>query len=394
MTFSLTWMADVLKQAGLKVAPVDGWEDRGLGDVGPTLGVICHHTAGPRNGNMPSLDILIRGRPDLSGPLSQLGLGRDGTYYLIAAGRCNHAGKGSWKGNTSGNTNFIGIEAEHTGQPADPWPAVQMDAYHRGVAALLKHATRDAGDCAGHKDFAPGRKSDPTFDMAAFRARVAAIMSGAVPAPVLIPAAEPPAPGGAAGRPTLRRGATGPLVILLQQRLGLTADGSFGPRTEAAVRAFQRARGMVPDGIFGPKSWAALDAAPAAAPVVAAPPTNNGSSNMATEPWPNTLASKVLAAYINTKFGMSPGALMLRNPPMGAMPFYNNSASAGIREAELGIVAGDMLEFLAELSIPFEVGSALDPAHSELVAAMMTETAPSAGMSVAINNHYRFLDEV
>ena len=394
MTFSLIWMSDALEQAGLKVAPVDGWESRGLGDVGATLGVICHHTAGPRTGNMPSLEVLIRGRPDLSGPLSQLGLGRDGTYYLIAAGRCNHAGKGSWKGITSGNTNFIGIEAEHTGQPADPWPAVQIDAYQRGVAAILKHAGRAPDDCAGHKEFAPGRKSDPTFDMAAFRERVAAIVAGTVPAPALIPAAEPSVAGGAAGRQTLRRGDSGPLVIQLQQRLGLSADGSFGPRTEATVRALQRARGMVPDGIVGPKTWAALDAAPAATMMAAAPPTTNGSSNMANEPWPNTLASKVLAAYINTKFGMSPGVLMLRNPPMGAMPFFNNSASPGIREAELGLVAGGMLKFLAELSIPFEAASSLDPAHSELVAAMLVETAPSAGMSVAINNHYRFLDEV
>src|SRR6202795_2411225 len=110
MTFSLTWLPDVLKGAGLKFALVDGWGTRGHGDVGRTLGVLCHHTAGPRHGNMPSLNTVTKGRSDLAGPLAQLGLGRDGTYYVVAAGKCNHAGAGSWMGITTGNTSFIGIE--------------------------------------------------------------------------------------------------------------------------------------------------------------------------------------------------------------------------------------------------------------------------------------------
>lgn len=263
MAFSLVWLPEVLKRAGLKVALVDGWEIRGRGDVGRTLGVLCHHTAGHRHGNMPSLDVLIHGRPNLGGPLAQLGLGRDGTYYVIAAGRCNHAGTGSWQGITSGNTNFIGIEAENTGRPNDdPWPSIQIDAYHRGVAAILAHVGLTSASCAGHKEFAPTRKTDPTLDMSAFRATVAAIMSGARPTPPLIPASEPPlVPGGAPGRKTLRRGMQGDLVRALQARLGLVLDGHFGPRTEAAVREFQRRQQIVPDGIVGPKTWAALDAA-------------------------------------------------------------------------------------------------------------------------------------
>jgi peptidoglycan hydrolase-like protein with peptidoglycan-binding domain len=262
MAFSLVWLPDVLKDAGLKVAVVDGWQFRGRGDVGRTLGVLCHHTAGGRTGNMPSLDVLVHGRADLSGPLAQLGLGRDGTYYVIAAGRCNHAGAGEWQGIASGNTNFIGIEAENTGQRNDdPWPAIQVDAYHRGVAAVLKHAGLTAESCAGHKEFAPKRKPDPSLDMPSFRASVAAIMAGTVPTPPLIPAAEPPRTNGAPSRGTLRRGSQGALVETLQKRLGLVVDGDFGPRTEAAVREFQRGRQMVPDGIVGPKTWAALDAA-------------------------------------------------------------------------------------------------------------------------------------
>lgn len=257
MIYSLTWLPAVLRAADLKVAEVDGWESRGVGSMGDVAGVICHYTAGPRQGNMPSLRTLIDGRSDLHGPLSQIGLGRDGTCYVIAAGRCNHAGDGSWKGISAGNTRFIGIEAENTGGADDsPWPEVQLDAYRRAVATILRQLGRSADFCAGHKEYAtpPGRKSDPDFDMAAFRAAVAAILSGAAPPPILIPAVE----AGGLARPTLRRGDHGDLVRLLQQSLQLEADGVFGPMTEASVRQFQRDRGLVPDGIFGPRSWAAL----------------------------------------------------------------------------------------------------------------------------------------
>jgi hypothetical protein len=264
MTFSLIWLPDALKAAGLKVALVPGWESRGRGEAGPTLGVLCHHTAGPLKGNMPSLNLLINGRPDLPGPLAQVGLGRDGTFFVIAAGRCNHAGAGNWKGVTAGNTNLIGIEAENTGLPNDsPWPDVQMDAYHRGAAAILKHAGRSADFCAGHKEYAQprGRKFDPNFDMDGFRVAVEAIMSGTAPDPVLIAPAEPPVkPGAPTGRPTLRRGAKGTLVTQVQAKVGVAPDGQFGANTEAAVRAFQRDHNLVPDGIVGPSTWAALDA--------------------------------------------------------------------------------------------------------------------------------------
>ena len=39
---------------------------------------------------------------------------------------------------------------------------------------------------------------------------------------------------------------------------GLTVDGIFGPKTEAAVKAFQAANGLTPDGVVGRKTWAAL----------------------------------------------------------------------------------------------------------------------------------------
>jgi N-acetyl-anhydromuramyl-L-alanine amidase AmpD len=256
----LLWLPDVLRAAGLKVAEVEGWTTRGGENVGRTLGVICHYTATVGGGNMPTLGLLIRGREDLPGPLAQLGLGRDGTYYVIASGRANHAGAGVWNGITTGNTNFIGIEAENSGRASDPWPAVQVDAYKRGVAAILGQVGRTAASCCGHREYArpAGRKSDPNLDMDDFRLAVAAILSGSAPPARLIPASEP------AGRqrPTLRRGDKGEFVTQLQRLLSMdTSVDLFGPKTEAAMREFQRNHGLVPDGIVGPKTWAVLDTA-------------------------------------------------------------------------------------------------------------------------------------
>lgn len=255
MAFSLSWLPEVLENAGLKVAEQPGWLTRGRGDIGTIKGVICHHTAGPATGNMPSLGIVTNGREGLPGPLSQLCLGRDGTYFVVAAGRANHAGPGEWEGVTTGNSNFIGIEAENRGRPEDAWPEVQLDAYRRGVAAILTKVGVSARMCCGHREWAPSRKPDPRFDMNAFRAEVAAIMAGTGPVQPLIPAAD------SRLRPTLRRGDRGDPVKTVQAKVGAGADGIFGPNTEALVRRFQTASGLVPDGIVGPRTWAAIDPA-------------------------------------------------------------------------------------------------------------------------------------
>lgn len=188
--YSLTWLPSILRSWGLTVVEEPGWQTRGHGDVGEIKGVICHHNCGAVHGDLPAgdLEVLIKGRSDLPGPLCQLALARSGTFHVIAAGKAWHAGPGLWQNVGDGNGHFIGIEAENTGETtgarADTWPAVQMDAYKRGIAAILTHIKAQPVMCCGHKEYAlpHGRKDDPDFDMVKFRADVAAMMApGAAP---------------------------------------------------------------------------------------------------------------------------------------------------------------------------------------------------------------------
>jgi peptidoglycan hydrolase-like protein with peptidoglycan-binding domain len=97
--------------------------------------------------------------------------------------------------------------------------------------------------------------------MDSFRSSVTEILNGSAKDPILIPSVEPVGPqGNPEGRPTLRRGESGELVELVQMKIKVKTDGTFGPKTEAALRAFQREHLLVADGIVGPKTWKKLDA--------------------------------------------------------------------------------------------------------------------------------------
>lgn len=76
-----------------------------------------------------------------------------------------------------------------------------------------------------------------------------AVLGGAVPAPITNAAS-------IAG--VLKKGSTGENVKRMQAELGLEADGSFGPATEAALKKWQAANGLAADGVAGPKTLAKL----------------------------------------------------------------------------------------------------------------------------------------
>ena len=76
-----------------------------------------------------------------------------------------------------------------------------------------------------------------------------AVLGGAVPAPITHASAIPG---------VLKKGSTGENVKRMQAELGLEADGSFGPATEAALKKWQTANGLAADGVAGPKTLAKL----------------------------------------------------------------------------------------------------------------------------------------
>lgn len=92
----------------------------------------------------------------------------------------------------------------------------------------------------------------------------ASITASTTPAPTSSSAAGPEASPTPTSPAVLRRGAEGPTVTALQQRLGELGywlgprDGRFGDLTQQAVYALQKAAGLSRDGVVGPKTRAAL----------------------------------------------------------------------------------------------------------------------------------------
>lgn len=173
-----TGLARVAKKTGYPVVEVKGWKTRSntRDGMGKIKTIVAHHTAGPKSGNAPSLNVVTHGRAGLRGALSHYVLGRDGTIYVVAAGLTWHAGK--VRNTAYGNTHAIGIEAENTGL-GEKWSVAQLDSYVKLCAALVKEFGLSEKDVLAHKEICSpvGRKPDPNFgpnnlSMAEFRAAV------------------------------------------------------------------------------------------------------------------------------------------------------------------------------------------------------------------------------
>lgn len=246
---------------GLKVRFVSGWKRRGASggaQMHSVKGVLWHHTAGARRGNNPSRNILINGRPGLSGPLCHINFMRDGTVEIVGAGKANHAGKGIVRGvpRNAGNTRLIGIEMESAGTRPWDWTASQLREMPKLGAALNDIYGLGTSEHWGHKEYSSTGKIDPAGlpgGMAGLRSRIAATRVG----------------GGSSAAPTpdtARPWRTSPRVAgmstaevrKVQQLVDVTADGIYGPQTGTAVRALQQQLGITADGVYGPGTEKAI----------------------------------------------------------------------------------------------------------------------------------------
>ena len=161
-----------------------GWRTRGSSNFNPK-GSVNHHTAGPRSGDLPSLNTLLYGRPGLPGPLCNAALSRSAKIHLIAAGRANHAGLGGWKG-LSGNSSVWGLEVEHIGYATEPVTDAQWDAMYRWHAACCDVSGVKADFVCQHFEWAPTRKIDfvkTITDPNKFRANVERLLAAPAPTP-------------------------------------------------------------------------------------------------------------------------------------------------------------------------------------------------------------------
>ncbi|MEI5036056.1 N-acetylmuramoyl-L-alanine amidase [Streptomyces sp. S1A(2023)] len=180
-------LLSALRAEGLTVVEYKSWRAHrrpaSTGTFGPINGVMLHHTV--TTGTSGSVALCYNGHSALPGPLCHGVIDKDGTVYLVSAGRANHAGRGDDdvlaavraesydrdktltpnEANTDGNTRFYGFECVNLGNGKDPWPAVQREAMVRASAAILRAYGGPAKgwtarSVIGHREWQPG-KIDP-----------------------------------------------------------------------------------------------------------------------------------------------------------------------------------------------------------------------------------------
>lgn len=176
-----TGLAARLRALGLVVVEVAGWQTRGSETFHPR-GSVDHHTAGPKSGNSPSLTICINGRPDLAGPLCNVYIARDNTVYVVAAGRANHAGTGSYKG-LSGNSNVYGVERENVGTGAEPWRRDQHITAAKVHLAFMQGGMFSSDHSCMHKEWTSRKVDTVDFTGDILRQFIKEVSAPVAPAP-------------------------------------------------------------------------------------------------------------------------------------------------------------------------------------------------------------------
>lgn len=240
--------------------------------------IMLHHTAGSTASGAASA---LNSR----GLSAHYVVDKDGTIYQMVGDerRAFHAGGGSIRGDGRDvNDRSIGIEIVNLGNGTDRYTEAQYRALEQLVPYLADRYDIPVRNIVGHSETGnpnrPASRPEPSrnFDWERIRRSVG---GGNTPAP------EPSAPNPQPNNPDrvtaptafLQRRDNGAQVRQLQDALVELnylrrseiggGYGNFGPKTERALRAFQRdhrddsGRPLAADGIYGPKTRGAMQRA-------------------------------------------------------------------------------------------------------------------------------------
>jgi N-acetylmuramoyl-L-alanine amidase len=216
---------------------------------------------------IPPNPLMVDGRPadavTIPSPMSKVSSHylayEDGRMFQLVdeAKRAWHAGRGSWDGETDGNSCSIGIEIANGGHDfgLPDFPEAQIQSVMTLVRDIMKRHGLDKHHVIGHSDWAPSRKPDPgeKFPWQRFAQAGLSIW---------------PKPGPEDGNQTVVFGTLGALdarIYAMQGSLstigyGLTVNGLYDATLKDIIRAFQRRfRQSKADGITDVETLALIE---------------------------------------------------------------------------------------------------------------------------------------
>lgn len=280
---TVTWSAFLAPPASAVTAPrIHSCAEWGAAPPRTTLETLhhrptyiaIHHTAYPNTTDYSLAQAYSRARQIQNDHFAR-GFGDSGQQFTISRGghvmEGRHGSLSTLRGGTSfilgaqakgHNDESIGIENDGlytSALPTDPqWKALVTfvayccQQYRVPVSGIVGHRQLSSTECPG--DLFHSK-------LATLRSHVQIVLDGGPVSPP--PDGGTPPPTDSNSWAVLREGSSGFRVGTLQYLLrkrghSIAADGSFGPATAAAVKAFQTSVGLLSDGVVGPKTWPAV----------------------------------------------------------------------------------------------------------------------------------------
>lgn len=180
--------------------------------------------------------------------------------YHIAASYDSDLNGGVFPERDGDPSNSFTIGIEHAGFASGSFSDGLITTSAQLICGISKknNIPLDAFHIVGHGQLQPENRTDPgpNWPWESYLAKANELCGGAPPPP-------PPPPSCDPTWGVAKIGNTGSEVTALQHLLtaagnATTADGDFGPATEAAVENFQSSQGLTVDGIAGTQTWTAL----------------------------------------------------------------------------------------------------------------------------------------